>query len=97
MRAITKAKDESKPKGRRRHLALPRINIGTEKKKKKKMFMENTSPYAHGHFPPSFSTQSWFLLSGINRSGWEKQGKLSSGAFCPRAVPGLEIILDFVV
>lgn len=68
-----------------------------DRKEKKKMFMENTLPYAHGHFPPSFSTQSWSLLSGINRSGWEKQGKLSSGAFCPWAVPGLEIILDFVV
>lgn len=54
--------------------------------------MENTLPYAYSHFLPSFSTWSWSLLSGINRSGWEKQGKLSSGAFCPRAVPSLEVI-----
>lgn len=73
-------------------------HLGTERKKTKQTtLMENTLPYAHGHFPPSFSTRSWSLLSGINRSGWEKQGKLSSGGFCPRAVPGLEVILDLVV
>lgn len=56
MRAITKAKDESKPKGRRRHLALPRINIGTEKKKKKdvygKYFAIRPRPFSSFIFNP---------------------------------------------
>lgn len=56
MRAITKAKDESEPKGRRRHLALPRINIGTEKKKKKdvygKYFAIRPRPFSSFIFNP---------------------------------------------